>query len=374
MEAIKKFTSGSNLPRAIITLFFLLLCVIALVLKMPFTVIMSDILIRYGMNGVLVLAMVPAIQCGIGPNFGLPIGIIAGLLGILVSMEWELAGASGFVTSILVSIPIAIVFGVLFGAMLNRIKGSEMIVSTYTGFSVVSVMSIAWLILPFENKSLGWPLGPGLRNVVTMENSFGELLNNFLSWRVVKLMDGSIVNIMNQSTAYLQDTYGKDYQVLFHLPTGLILFFFISCYLVYLFVNSKTGVAMKAVGDNQNFARASGINVDRQRLIGTTLSTVLGAIGIIIYSQSFGYIQLYQAPLMMAFPAVAAILIGGASAQNASISHVVIGTFLFNAILTISLPVANQLLPEGNLSEVLRMIIQNGVILYALTKVAGGRE
>lgn len=371
MESIKKFATGTNLPRLIITLFFILLCVAAILLKMPFSVIMSDILIRYGMNGILVLAMVPAIQCGIGPNFGLPIGIIAGLLGTLISMEMQMSGVGGFFASILISIPIAIIFGYLFGAMLNRIKGSEMIVSTYTGFSVVSVMSIAWLTLPFNADNLKWPLGQGLKNVVTMESSFGELLNNFLSWRVVKLDGGEIVHIINQSTAYLQDTYGKDYQTLFHFPTGLILFFFLVCYLVYLFINTRTGVAIKAVGDNQSFAKASGINVDRQRLVGTILSTVLGAVGIIVYSQSFGYIQLYQAPLMMAFPAIAAILIGGASAQKAKISHVIVGTFLFNAILTISLPVANQLLPEGNLSEVLRMIIQNGVIIYALTKVGG---
>lgn len=373
METIKKFTTGSNLPRVIISLFFVLLCVIALILKMPFSVIMSDILIRYGMNGILVLAMVPAIQCGIGPNFGLPIGIIAGLLGTLISMELKLAGVVGFSAAILISIPIAIVFGWIFGAMLNRIKGSEMIVSTYTGFSIVSLMCIAWLALPFKGENLIWPLGKGLKNVVTMESSFGELLNNFLSWRVVKLDGGQVVHILNQSTSYLQETYGKDYQTLFHLPTGLLLFFFVFCYIVYLFVNTRTGIAIKAVGDNQSFAKASGINVDKQRLIGTILSTVLGAIGIIVYSQSFGYIQLYQAPLMMAFPAIAAILIGGASAQKANISHVVIGTFLFNGILAISLPVANQLLPEGNLSEVLRMIIQNGVIIYALTKV-GGRE
>lgn len=373
MEQIKKFTSGSNLPRMIITLFFILLCIVALALKMPFTVIMSDILIRYGMNGILVLAMVPAIQCGIGPNFGLPIGIIAGLLGTLISMEMQLSGGSGLAAAVAFSIPIAIVFGLLFGAMLNRIKGSEMVVSTYTGFSIVSLMCIAWLVLPFKSDNLKWPLGAGLKNVVTMENSFGELLNNLLSWRVIKVGGEQIVHIFNQSTAYLQATYGKEYQVLFHFPTGLILFFFLCCFLIYLFVNSKVGVAMRAVGDNPSFARASGIHVDRQRLIGTTLSTVLGAVGIIIYSQSFGYIQLYTGPLMMAFPAVAAILIGGASAQKAEISHVLIGTFLFNGILTISLPVANQLLPEGNLSEVLRMIIQNGVILYALTKI-GGRE
>lgn len=128
---------------------------------------------------------------------------------------------------------------------------------------------------------------------------------------------------------------------------------------------------MKAAGDNPKFASSSGINVDKTRILGTILSTVLGAIGIIVYSQSYGFIQLYDGPLMMAFPAVAAILIGGASAQKAKIYHVILGTFLFQGLLTIALPVANQIVSEGNLSEVLRMIVQNGIILYALTKVGG---
>ena len=370
MEQFKKYLTGANLPRFIITAFFIMLCLVAISLKMPFSVLMSDTLIRFGMNGILVLAMVPAIQSGIGPNFGLPIGIIAGLLGALISFEMNLTGLAGFSVAILVSLPFALLFGYLFGAMLNRIKGSEMIVSTYTGFSIVSLMSIAWILSPFKNKSMIWPIGNGLRNVITMETTYGKMLDDFLSYKVIE-SKGQTIHLFNKTMNYLSDTYGTDYNIVFRFPTGLILFFIFVAFLVFVFVNSKTGVALRAVGDNPNFARASGINVDRSRMIGTVLSTVLAAVGTIVFSQSYGFIQLYQAPLMMAFPAVAAILIGGASAQKAKISHVIIGTFLFNGLLTISLPVANQLLPEGNLSEVIRMIVQNGVILYALTKVGG---
>ncbi len=39
--------------------------------------------------------------------------------------------------------------------------------------------------------------------------------------------------------------------------------------------------------------------------------------------------------------------------------------------MTVALPVANELLPGSNLSEVLRIIISNGIILYALSKAKG---
>jgi len=126
---------------------------------------------------------------------------------------------------------------------------------------------------------------------------------------------------------------------------------------------------MRAVGENPRFAVASGLSVDKYRLIGIMLSTILGAIGIIVYAQSFGFLQLYTAPMFMGFTAVAAILIGGATIKKASIGNVFIGTFLFQGILVVALPVANKIMVTGDLAEISRIIISNGVILYALTQI-----
>lgn len=80
----------------------------------------------------------------------------------------------------------------------------------------------------------------------------------------------------------------------------------------------------------------------------------------------------FTAPLMMAFPSVAAILIGGASAKRAKVSHVIIGVLLYQGLFTSAMPVANELFPKSNISDMARMVIQNGIILYALTKVEDG--
>ena len=130
-------------------------------------------------------------------------------------------------------------------------------------------------------------------------------------------------------------------------------------------------MAMQAVGNNPRFAQAAGINVDKMRIIGTTLSTVLGAVGILVYSQSYGFMQLYTTPRQMGFVAASAILIGGASTSRCKISHVLIGTFLFQGVLTLGMPVANVLVPGSTISETLRILISNGIILYALTKSGG---
>jgi simple sugar transport system permease protein len=103
------------------------------------------------------------------------------------------------------------------------------------------------------------------------------------------------------------------------------------------------------------------------RTISVILSTWLGAVGILVYQQSFGFIQLYMGPFYMAFPAVAAILIGGASVNKATITNVVIGTLLFQGILTMTPSVINSVI-QTDMSEVIRIIVSNGVIIYALTR------
>ena len=124
---------------------------------------------------------------------------------------------------------------------------------------------------------------------------------------------------------------------------------------------------MTAVGSNPDFARAGGVSVDKMRTISVIISTMLGAVGILVYQQSYGFIQLYQGPLYMAFPAVAALLIGGASVNKATMVNVIVGTFLFQGILTMTPSVINSVL-KTDMSEVIRIVLSNGMILYALTR------
>ena len=333
-----------GIPRVIIGVFFILLCFMCLWYDLSLPTLLSNTVVRMGMNSIMVLAMVPGIQCGISLNLGLPIGLVAGLIGGLLTIELGVPGWWGFLFAIAVGCVIAAVCGYLYAQLLNRLKGEEMSVTTYVGFSIVSLMCIAWLVLPFNSLKLRWPLGTGLRNTIGLDSTnFKQLLNDFLSFSIGD----------------------------FFVPTGLLLFMALCCWLVWLFSRSKTGVAMQAVGNNPRFAEAAGINVDKMRIIGTTLSTVLGAVGILVYSQSYGFMQLYTAPRQMGFVAASAILIGGASTSRCKISHVLIGTFLFQGVLTLGMPVANVLVPGSTISETLRILISNGIILYALTKSGG---
>ncbi|MCF6465244.1 ABC transporter permease subunit [Clostridium sp. Cult2] len=340
---MKKFIGKIGVPRLIIALFLIGLIILAVYLKIPLSSLITDILVRFGMNAILVLAMIPAVQSGIGLNFNIPLGIVFGLIGALVSIEFKLSGFLGFLISILIAVPLAVIAGYFYGKMLNRIKGQEMTVGTYIGFSVVSLMCIFWLVAPFKSPELIWAYGGnGLRVTVSLESSMAHVLNNFWHFYI-----GNV-----------------------RIPTGLLLFFALCALIVWIYSRSKKGLTMMVAGSNAKFALSNGIDVDKERISGTIISTVLAAVGIIVYSQAFGFLQLYNAPLYAAMPAVAAILIGGATLQRARIIHVIIGTLLFQSLLVVALPVIN-ILSEGSMSEVIRAIVSNGIILYALTRSGG---
>ena len=328
--------------RVIIAAFLALLFAVAPLVGIRVDTSLSDTLLRVGMNGIMVLAMVPMIQSGCGLNFGLPLGVIAGLVGAVTSMEFNWTGFAGFFMAIVFAVPLAALLGFLYGLVLNRAKGDEMMIATYVGFSSVAFMCIMWLLLPYKSPNMVWGYaGTGLRTTISVDGYWIRAISDFLSFQ--------------------QGKY-------FYFPTGMFLFLALLCVLMWLFMRTKTGTAMTTVGSNPDYARASGVDVDRMRTISVILSTVLGAIGIIVYQQSFGFIQLYMGPFYMAFPAVASILIGGASVNKATILNVIIGTILFQGILTMTPSVINSIV-QTDMSEVVRIVVSNGMILYALTRV-----
>lgn len=329
-----------GLPRLIIAGFLLLLFAAAPAVGANLATQITNTINRFSWNAVLVLAMVPMIHSGCGLNFGLPLGIISGLLGATLSIEFGFTGGMSFVMAIVLATPFALILGGGYGWLLNKIKGGEMMVATYVGFSSVSFMCMMWLLLPYKSPTMVWGLsGDGLRTTISLEGFYDKILSNFLQ-----------INIGNLS-----------------IPTGALLFFAVLAFAMWAFLHTKVGTAMTAVGSNPSYAKAAGVNVDKVRLLSVIMSTWLAAVGILVYQQGFGFIQLYMAPFYMALPAVSAILIGGASVNKATIFNVVIGTFLFQGIVTMTPTVMNSMI-HMDMSEVIRIIVSNGMILYALTR------
>ena len=349
MKSLGELTSSFGLPRLIITGFLVLLFILAPVAGVDFFTQITNVANRFSWNAVMVLAMVPMIHSGCGLNFGLPLGLVSGLLGATLSIQFGFTGAMSFVMAIVIATPFAFFFGGLYGWLLNKIKGGEMMIATYVGFSSISFMCMMWLLLPYTSPTMVWGMaGKGLRTTISLEGFYDKVLAKF---------------------AIDLNSIGLNLVI----PVGTIAFFALLAFGMWAFLHTKTGTAMTAVGSNPVFARASGIDVDRIRLLSVIMSTWLAAVGILVYEQGFGFIQLYNAPFYMALPSVAALLIGGASANKASIFNVVLGTFVFQGLTTMTPTVINSII-HADISEIVRIIVTQGMILYALTRKSGGSK
>ncbi len=346
MGTMTAMVSSFGLPRIIISGFLLVLFILTPFVGVDLPTQITNIINRFSWNAVLVLAMVPMIHAGCGLNFGLPLAIICGLLGGTLSIQLGFTGPMSFLMAVLIATPFAVILGGGYGLLLNRIKGGEMMIATYVGFSVMSFFCMMWLLLPYSSPTMVYGLsGNGLRPTISLDGFYNQVL--------AKILHIKIGNI--------------------EIPTGSLLVFALLAFLMWAFLHTKTGTAMTAVGSNPAFARAAGINVDRTRMLSVIMSTWLGAMGILMYQQGFGFIQLYNAPNNLTMPTVAAILIGGASVNKASIPNVIVGTILFQGIVTMTPTVMNSAI-HMDMSEVIRIIVSQGMILYALTRKTEGAK
>ena len=219
-EKIREAVNRFGVPRLIITCFLLALFILAPIVGADLPTQLTNTINRFSWNAVLVLAMVPMIHSGCGLNFGLPLGIISGLLGATLSIQLGFTGALSFVMAILISTPFAIIFGGGYGWLLNKIKGGEMMIATYVGFSSVSFMCMMWLLLPYSSPNMVWGLsGKGLRTTISLEGYYDKVLAKFLQINIGKLS----------------------------IPVGTLLVFAILAFAMWAFLHTKTGTAMTAV-------------------------------------------------------------------------------------------------------------------------------
>ena len=78
---LRRLVNSYGVPRLIITGFLLLMFILAPVAGVDFATQITNVINRFSWNAIMVLAMVPMIHSGCGLNFGLPLGIVSGLLG-----------------------------------------------------------------------------------------------------------------------------------------------------------------------------------------------------------------------------------------------------------------------------------------------------
>lgn len=312
--------------------------------------LIQEMLVRLSRNSFLVLSLLVPIMTGMGLNFGMVLGAMAGQIGLIFVCDWNVVGLYGVVLAAIISTPLAMFFGWLCGVVLNKARGREMVTSYILGFFMNGVYQLVVLygfgaVIPVSNSKLLLSRGYGIRNTMNLE-SMRRCVDNLFSFTA-----GGV-----------------------HVPVGTFLLVGVFCLFIVWFRRTKLGQDMRAVGQDMGVAESAGIPVLRTRVIAIVISTVLACYGQIVFLQNVGTLNTYNSHEQAGVFAIASLLVGGASVSRASIMNVFAGVVLFHLMFIVSPMAGKYLTGDAQIGEFFRVFVSYGIISLALVLHAWRRR
>ena len=339
--------------------------------------LVQELLTRIGRNSFLILSLLIPIMAGMGLNFGMVLGAMAGQIGLLFICDWGIVGIPGMVLACLIGTPIAIVLGIFCGHVLNRAKGREMVTSYILGFFInglyqMTVLYLMGWIIPITNPALLLSRGYGVRNAVSLLGIRG-VLDNFIP-AVITGTNGAeqFLSIQGGHAFILVQLPFIDGTIRIPLMTLIVIGLF--CLFIMWFRKTKLGQDMRAIGQNQSVSDSAGITVNRTRIIAIVISTVLACYGQIIYLQNMGTLNTYNSHDQAGMFSIAALLIGGASVSRATIANVFAGVILFHLMFIVAPVAGKNLIGDAQIGEYFRVFVSYGIIAVSLVLHAWRRN
>lgn len=334
---------GSLVRSNYVPLMFILICAVCIPLAgFSPAYLINEIVTRMGRNIFLILALLIPIMAGMGLNFGMTLGAMAAEIALIFVADWQIWGIPGVILAMIISVPISVLFGLLCGKILNMAKGREMITSYIinyfmNGVYMFIVLFMMGSVIPIAHSSIKIPRGFGIRNTVSLLN-MRQCLDDLLA-----------INIGGVK-----------------IPVLTFLIFALLCLFIVWFKKTKLGQDMRAVGQNMDVARDAGIKVDKTRMLAIVISTVLAGFGMVIYLQNMGNISTYSSHSQIGMFCIAALLVGGASVEKASIGNVFLGVILFHTMFIVAPSAGAKLTGDSMVGEYFRVFASYAVITIAL--------
>lgn len=390
----------------IVTIIFWVFIILGFILSDGVTInwFLTELCNRFYRNAFLVLSLIIPVIAGLGLNFGITVGAIAGQLAIIFVRYFDMGGIGGFALAMLLSTPIAILIGWLCGILYNKTRGQEMIASLIVGYFgngvyMFIVLFVVGAIIPVAAEhTMILPGGVGVRMSVDMGSIYYALENLlqvkfapfmagvsglYFIWTVFKrffkklaigekrmsnlgfALNGGLSLALCLLFVYQIATEGS-LTIVRKVPIGTVAMILLLALFTRWIMTTKLGQDFRACGQNQHIAESNGINVNRTRIIATIISTVLAAWGMILYLQNIGTLNVYTAHTNMGFFSVAAILVGGATASRATVGQALTGCLLFQAMFILSPEIGQSVFGQAALGEYFRTFMLYGVIGVSL--------
>lgn len=345
----------SLLRKNIVPIVFLIICAVGFhYANIMWVFFANDLVTRLARNSFLVISLIIPVLAGMGLNFGIVLGAMAGQFAALITYCYQLTGMFGFFIACLISVPFAIIFGWLTAILFNKAKGKEMITGLILGFfanglyQLVCLVFVGWLI-PVSDKAMLLPSGVGIVNTIELK---------IWQYSIDKFW---VLRIPKANLPWALSWLGN-----ISIPVLTLVIVALLCFAVVLLFRTKLGQNFRAVGQNRHVAEIAGIKVDRIRIIAVIFSTVLAAWGQLIFLQNIGNLQVYGAHVQVGTFAVASLLIGGATVSRATVPQAIVGTVLFHALFIVSPLAGKNLMGSAQVGEYFRVFIAYGIIGLAL--------
>jgi len=353
-------------------------------------------------NAFLVLSLIIPILAGVGFNFGIVIGAMAGQIGIILALNWGVAGFKGFLVAVAFATPIAIVLGLLLGLLLYKTQGREMIASLFAGYVINGVYQGFFLFLlggliPFGASKLLLNEGVGIKNTIDLTGTLGSSVDGLLQVSIVNVIFVFALIFLAYNTYQLRKTEAKVkiskfiYKII--IPSVIIIFSIFIMYtnifstngniirriefpvvtgllisglafFIYQMSESKIGDVLKTIAHKPKEAKASGLPVKKYKVIAVMLSIVFAAWGQIIFLQNTGMMQTYGSHTGVGVMSILTLVIGGASIDKATVGQALLGIFLFQGFVFLG-PEIFKSFDNRNIYQFFRGFIINCVIVYA---------
>lgn len=377
---------------------FVVLCIICLCYSgQTVAYVMFELFGRLSRNAFLVLALILPIVAGMGINFAMTIGAMAAQIAALWVVEWGVGGLGGFGVAALMTVPIAAFFGFLIGKLQNKMKGQEMIGGLILGYFANGLYQLLFLfvfgnLIPLKAPGLVIKGSTGVANTIDLSTErgfkyaldgiwrlpFGTALYIVCGALVVAMAVMFILKKIKLNKLIITAVAAAAACLLYQIPAVAKLFSMVNIPMVTFMVvgllclfnvgimKTRLGQQFRAVGQNRTVANASGINVDRTRLIAVMISTVLAGWGQLIFVQNMGSFQTYGAHEQVGLYAGAAILVGGASIRKANNKQAILGCILFHLLFIMAPSAGKNLFGDAAIGEYFRVFISYGVIALAL--------
>ena len=336
-----------TLARYAVPLLFAALCLGGiLVARITPSFLLSEMLVRVGRNSILVLSLLIPILAGLGLNFGIVIGAMAGQIAAILVVYWGLRGIGGFGLALAIATPIAVLFGILTGLLFNKAKGREMVTGLIAGFFSNGVYQILFLfalgsLIPFHDPDMLLPQGYGLRNTVDL-TSIQYAVDDLIRLQIP--IEGRTLRV----------------------PIATYLLIAAFCVFIVMFLRTRLGQQLRAMGQDDHVAAIAGIPVDRNRVIATTMSTVFASWGQLLFLQNIGTLNTYNSHEQVGMFAIAALLVSGATVTHATVGQALLGTLLFHTLFVVSPLAGKALAGDAQIGEYFRVFVAYAVITVAL--------